>query len=108
MRPPHKPANAVLDYLYSLLEAETILASDAVALDPGLGIFHTDRGDRASLALDLMVAVRPAVDAYLLALLTQRTLSVRDFVETREGACRITLARRAARPYLHGVACRLG
>jgi CRISPR-associated endonuclease Cas1 len=84
------PANAIVNYLYALLEAETILACYAVGLDPGLGIFHTDRRDRASLALDLMEAARPAVDAYLLALLTQRTLSAREFVETREGACRIT------------------
>ena len=37
-----------------------------------------------------MEAARPAVDAYVLALLTQRTLSAREFVETREGVCRIT------------------
>ena len=37
-----------------------------------------------------MEAARPAVDAYVLALLTQRTLSPREFVETRDGACRIT------------------
>ena len=84
------PANAILNYLYALLEAETIFACHALGLDPGLGIFHADREGRASLALDLMEACRPAVDAYLLALLTQRTLSAREFVETREGACRIT------------------
>jgi len=43
----------------------------------------------SSLALDLMEAVRPAVDAYLLALLTERTLRGREFVETRDGCCRI-------------------
>jgi CRISPR-associated endonuclease Cas1 len=84
------PANAILNYLYALLEAETILSCYTAGLDPGLGIFHTDRRDRASLALDLMEAARPAVDAYVLALLTQRTLSTREFVETREGGCRIT------------------
>jgi CRISPR-associated protein Cas1 len=80
------------------VSAGTTLACDALGLDPGLGLFHTDRRDRASLALDLMEAARPAVDAYLLALLTQRTLSARDFVETREGGCRITpqLARQLA------------
>jgi CRISPR-associated endonuclease Cas1 len=84
------PANAVMNYLLALVEAETILACHAVGLDPGLGIFHADRRDRASLALDAMEAVRPTVDAYVLALLTQRTLSSREFVETREGSCRIT------------------
>jgi CRISPR-associated endonuclease Cas1 len=89
-RTASNPANAILNYLYALLEAETILACHTVGLDPGLGIFHQDRRDRASLALDLMEAVRPSVDAYLLALLTQRTRSPRELVETREGACRIT------------------
>ena len=84
------PAGAVLNYLYALLEAETIFACHALGLDPGLGIFHRDREGRASLALDLMEAARPAVDAYVLALLTQRTLSPREFVETRKGSCRIT------------------
>jgi hypothetical protein len=36
-----------------------------------------------------MDACRPALDAHLLALLTQRTLTVRDFVETRRGDCRV-------------------
>jgi CRISPR-associated endonuclease Cas1 len=83
------PSGAILNYLYALLEAETILACHAVGLDPGLGIFHVDRRDRASMALDAMEAIRPAVDAYLLALLTQRTLSARDFIETRQGSCRL-------------------
>jgi CRISP-associated protein Cas1 len=84
------PANSILNYLYALLEAETVLACHAVGLDPTVGIFHTDQRDRASLANDAMEASRPAVDAYLLALLTQRTFSPRDFAETRQGACRMT------------------
>ena len=84
------PAGAILNYLYALLEAEAIFACHALGLDPGLEIFHTDRRDRSSLALDTMEAARPAVDAYVLALLTQRTFSPHEFVETREGACRIT------------------
>ena len=55
----------------------------AVGLDPLLGIFHTDKRYRASLSLDAMEAVRPVVDAYVLAMLTQRRLSRHDFVETR-------------------------
>jgi len=39
------PANAILNYLYALLEAETTLACHALGLDPGLGIFHTARPD---------------------------------------------------------------
>ena len=83
------PAGAILNYLYTLLEAETTFACQSVGLDAGLGIFHLDRRDRDSLALDLMEAVRPLVDSYVLALLTQRTLNPSDFAETRRGICRL-------------------
>jgi CRISPR-associated endonuclease Cas1 len=83
------PANAILNYLYALLEAETTLALHTVGLDPGLGIVHTDKRSRASLTLDVIEACRPMVDAYLLALLTERKLRARDFVEGRRGVCRI-------------------
>jgi CRISPR-associated endonuclease Cas1 len=84
------PANAILNYLYALLEAETTIACHTVGLDPLLGIFHTDQRSRASLALDAMEAVRPIADAYALALLTQRKLARKDFAETRQGSCRLT------------------
>jgi CRISPR-associated endonuclease Cas1 len=74
------PSGAILNYLNSLLEAETIRACHTVGLDPGVGVWHADRRDRASLALDLMEAARPTVDAYMLALLMQRTLSPREFI----------------------------
>jgi CRISPR-associated endonuclease Cas1 len=84
------PANAILNYLYALLEAETVLACHAVGLDPLVGIFHTDQRNRASLALDAMEPVRPIIDADVLALLTQRTLAREDFIETRQGNCRLS------------------
>jgi hypothetical protein len=45
---------------------------------------------RAALALDIMESVRPQVDAYVLALLGQRTLSTADLAETTTGACRLS------------------
>jgi len=83
------PVNALLNYLYALLEAETIIACHTLGLDPGLGLFHADRNGRASFALDLMEVCRPTVDAYVLALLTERTLSGHDFVGTPRGICRL-------------------
>lgn len=83
------PANAMLNYLYALLEAETRFACLACGLDPGMGIFHLDQKARDSLALDLMEAVRPAVDAYLLDLFSTRSFRAADFVETRKGVCRV-------------------
>lgn len=60
-----------------------------MGLDPGLGVLHADQRARDSLALDVMEAVRPDVDAYLLDLIDARTFRRADFLETREGGCRI-------------------
>jgi CRISPR-associated endonuclease Cas1 len=83
------PANAILNYLYAILEAETRLACLTVGLDPGLGIVHVDYQSRDSFALDLMEAARPAVDAHLIELLQTRTFTRRDFAETARGVCRV-------------------
>src|SRR3989454_6479435 len=60
------PVNAMLNYLYALLESEARLAAAALGLDPGLGVLHVDTPARDSLALDLMEPVRPQVDAFVL------------------------------------------
>jgi hypothetical protein len=84
------PANAVLNYLYALLEAEATLAARIVGLDPGLGVMHVDQAHRDSLAADLMEPIRPLVDAFAIRLLTTRPFAARDFFETSVGACRVT------------------
>jgi CRISPR-associated endonuclease Cas1 len=84
------PANAVLNYLYALLEAEATLAARIIGLDPGIGVMHVDQAHRDSLSADLIEPVRPMVDAYAFELLTSRPFAVRDFFETRAGVCRVT------------------
>jgi CRISPR-associated endonuclease Cas1 len=82
------PPNAILNYLYSLLEAESRLGLAFLGLDPGLGFVHVDTPARDSLACDLMEVGRPAVDAYVLHLLQQPLR--RDWLfETGEGNCRL-------------------
>jgi CRISPR-associated endonuclease Cas1 len=44
------PPNAILNYLYALLESESRLAAAALGLDPGLGVLHVDAPARDSLA----------------------------------------------------------
>ena len=83
------PANAILNYLYSLVEAETRIALLAVGLDPGLGIVHADLQARDSLVFDVMESVRPDADRYLLDLLQGHTLRSNDFTETHRGVCRV-------------------
>jgi CRISPR-associated endonuclease Cas1 len=83
------PINALLNYTYSLAEAECRLALQALGLDPGLGIVHTDKKNRDSLALDLLEPLRPVAEDHVLQLLTARHFTTDDFHETPQGSCRL-------------------
>ena len=84
------PANAMLNYLYAILESEARLAISELGLDPGLGVLHSDTRTRDSLACDLMEPIRPQVDGFLLDLLRSRSLQRKWFFEERDGNCRLT------------------
>jgi hypothetical protein len=83
------PPNAILNYLYSVLESEARLAAAALGLDPGLGVLHVDTSARDSLACDLMEPVRSEIDAYLLDWITRQPLRREWFSEQRDGNCRL-------------------
>jgi CRISPR-associated endonuclease Cas1 len=87
-RPPN-PVNAILNYLYTLLESETRLAITALGLDPGFGLLHVDHATRDSLVYDLMEPVRPKIDAYVLDWITRTPLKRSWFFEERDGCCRL-------------------
>src|SRR5208337_5592579 len=110
------PPNAMLNYLYALLEAEARLAVAALGLDPGLGVLHNDLRTRDSLACDLMEPIRPKVDAFLLDWLKRAPLRREWFFEQRDGNCRLmsslavklsetsTIWARALAPFAEGIA----
>ncbi len=83
------PPNAILNYLYCVLESEARLAAAALGLDPGLGVLHVDTPARDSLACDLMEPIRSYVDAYLLDWITRQPLKREWFFEQRDGNCRL-------------------
>ena len=83
------PSNAMLNYLYAVLESEARLAAATLGLDPGLGVMHADTDARDSLASDLMEPVRPLVDEYVLNWLMQQPLRREWFFEERSGRCRL-------------------
>jgi CRISPR-associated endonuclease Cas1 len=83
------PPNAMLNYLYAVLESESRLALAALGLDPGIGVLHNDLRSRDSLACDLMEPIRPQVDAYLLDWLIHSPLKRDWFFEQRDGNCRL-------------------
>ena len=83
------PPNAMLNYLYAVLESEARLAAAALGLDPGIGIMHVDEDHRDSLACDLMEPIRPLVDAYVLDWITREPIRREWFFEQRDGNCRL-------------------
>jgi CRISPR-associated endonuclease Cas1 len=86
------PANACLNFLYSVLESEARLAAAAMGLDPGMGCLHVDTPNRDSLACDLMEVCRPKVDAFVLNWLQSERFRKSDFSEDRNGNCRLVSA----------------
>ena len=83
------PANAVLNYLYSIVEAEATIAALAARLDPTLGFLHVDRLERLSLPCDLMEPIRPLVDSFALSLFETREFTKEDVFERHDGHCRL-------------------
>jgi CRISPR-associated endonuclease Cas1 len=84
------PPNAMLNYLYAILESEARLAISELGLDPGIGFLHSDTRTRDSLACDLMEPIRPQGDALLLGWLRRAPLQRKWFFEERNGNCRLT------------------
>lgn len=83
------PHNAILNFLYALLESEARLALHVAGLDPTLGVLHLDTPGRDSLALDAIEPLRWAVDAYVLDLMRDRVFTASDFSEWPNGTCRL-------------------
>jgi len=83
------PANAILNYLYAVLESEAILAVAALGLDPGLGFLHVDTKARDSLAFDVLEPIRPQVDSFVLNWITGSPLKRDWFFEQPDGTCRL-------------------
>jgi len=55
------------------------------------GIIHADNQYRDSFAYDVMEAVRPDVDSWLLEFVQNHNFSLKDFHEKRDGGIRLTL-----------------
>ena len=83
------PGNAILNYLFSVLESESRLAAAALGLDPGLGFIHVDAPARDSLACDLMEPIRPQIEGWVLDWITHEPLKREWFFEQRDGNCRL-------------------
>ena len=84
-RPPRDPVNALLSLSYTLLHAEAVLALYGAGLDPFIGFYHCLDFGRESLACDVMEALRPQADRFVLDLFRAETVKTEDFSLSEAG-----------------------
>jgi len=90
-RPAPDPANALLSFGYVLLANMIASMIEARGLDPYLGMLHTVRSGRPSMALDLMEEFRhPVVDRFVLRVCNLKRFTPNDFEDCGDKGVRLT------------------
>lgn len=90
-RPARDAVNSMLSFVYTLIAGDCTAALESVGLDPYVGLFHTLRPGRPSLALDLMEEMRAYLgDRLVLSLINRKQISGRDFISQGEDAVTTT------------------
>ena len=90
-RPPRDRLNALLSFLYALLQTTCKSACESVGLDPQVGFLHALRPGRPALALDLMEEFHPAIaDKLALTLINRNQITSEDFKVFPGGAVYLT------------------
>lgn len=85
-RPPQNEVNATLSFAYAMLTNEYTSAIESIGLDPAVGVLHSVRPGRPSLALDLMEELRaPLCDRLTIAMFNRRELQSSHFDERSDG-----------------------
>ncbi|WP_462273301.1 CRISPR-associated endonuclease Cas1 [Methanohalophilus sp.] len=81
--------NVMLNYGYSLLEAECLRAINSVGLDPHVGFLHEMNSSKNSLAYDLQETFRFIVDLAVFSLVEKGAMDKQDFIRTETYALRL-------------------
>ena len=89
-RPPTDRTNAMLSFAYTLLTGMCTSALETVGLDSYVGVMHTDRPGRKSLALDMVEELRSVyADRFVLSLINKKVLAADGFLIWEDGAVRM-------------------
>ncbi len=89
-RPARDPLNALLNYAYGMLVADSIRAITSCGLDVHAGFIHSSNRNKPALALDLMEEFRaPIADSVVVGLLNNGEVDIDDF-DNRLGAVRLS------------------
>ena len=86
-RPPLDNVNAMLSFVYTLLNNQITSALEVVGLHPYVGFMHTDRPGRTSLSLDLIEELRAVMaDRFVLSLINKKIVNGKNFTQKENGA----------------------
>lgn len=85
-RPQLDPTNAMLSFLYTLCTNDIASALECVGLDPYIGLFHTLRPGRVSLACDIMEEFRALVERLVISMVNLKIVQKSDFEKQVSGA----------------------
>ncbi|MBE6654105.1 MAG: type I-C CRISPR-associated endonuclease Cas1 [Ruminococcaceae bacterium] len=85
-RPPLDRVNAILSFLYTVCTNDIASALECVGLDPYIGVFHTLRPGRVSLACDMMEEFRAMIERLTISLINLKTIQADDFDVQISGA----------------------
>jgi CRISPR-associated protein Cas1 len=83
------PVNAILNYVYAVLENQVRAQILSAGVDPTISYMHSGGNSRPSLVFDLMEPVRPVMDQKILEFITKHTFSPDDFILNKNGICRL-------------------
>lgn len=85
-RPPLDLTNAMLSFLYTICTNDIASALECVGLDPYIGLFHTLRPGRVSLACDIMEEFRALVERVIITIVNLKVIQKDDFEVQVSGA----------------------
>lgn len=83
------PVNAILNYVYGVLENQVRTHVLVRGVDPTIGYIHLAGNNRSALIFDLMEPLRPIMDKKILEFISSRIFSPDDFILNKDGTCRL-------------------
>jgi CRISPR-associated protein Cas1 len=90
-RPPLDRVNALLSFVYALMQADCAAGLVSAGLDPDVGFLHADRPGRPGLVLDLMEEFRTLLaDRLVLALINRQQIVATHFLDREGGSVEMT------------------
>jgi CRISPR-associated protein Cas1 len=82
-RPPQDPLNALLSFAYMQMYHYISVRLVAAGFEPGIGFLHTPFREHNALASDILEFFRADIDALVLRLVREETISLKDFSKNK-------------------------